>query len=58
MLQPQRKTFVLALAVLLLGLPAGAQEAKKESTTSAMDQALERSKATGVPILAVAGSET
>jgi hypothetical protein len=58
MLQQRRKTFVLGLAFSLLGLPAWAQEAKKDSDTSTIDQALEQSKATGLPILAVAGSET
>jgi hypothetical protein len=58
MLHPQRRRFALGVAALLCGLPALAQEAKKENPTSPMDRALEQSKLTGLPILAVAGTET
>jgi hypothetical protein len=58
MLHPQRRRFALGVAALLCGLPALAQEAKKENPTSAMERALEQSKLTGLPILAVAGTET
>ncbi len=58
MLGKRRNAFVLGLAAALVGVPAWAQEAKKASDTSAMDRALEQSKLTGVPILAVAGTET
>lgn len=58
MLGKRRKTFVLGLAAALVGLPAWAQEAKKANDTSAIDRALEQSKLTGAPILAVAGTET
>jgi hypothetical protein len=58
MLGKRRNTFVLGLAAALIGLPAWAQEAKKESDSSSIDRALEQSKLSGVPILAVAGTET
>jgi hypothetical protein len=58
MLHAQRRTFVLGLVVALFGMPALAQEPKKENAVSPMDRALEQSKLSGLPILAVAGSET
>ena len=45
----------------MLGATASAQDAKKEKekpSDGAVEKALEQSKATGVPILAVGGRET
>jgi hypothetical protein len=56
------RKLVWGLALAVLGLPASAQEAKKDAkkdnAMAAMDRALDQSKLTGAPILAVAGSET
>jgi hypothetical protein len=49
----------LGLAASLLAMTAAAQEAKKPNAAAgAIDKALEQSKLTGLPILAVGGRET
>jgi hypothetical protein len=51
--------FWLGLAFSTLGLAASAQEAKQANAVpTAMDKALEQSKISGLPILAVGGRET
>jgi hypothetical protein len=72
MFHPRRHVLVLGLAFSVLGLTASAQDAKKEkekekqkekektvaAADGAIEKALEQSKVTGVPILAVGGRET
>ena len=59
MLHRCRHALLLGLALSLVGLTASAQDAKKEKAADgAVERALEQSKASGVPILAVGGRET
>lgn len=53
-----RMALGLALAGMLCGSAARAQEETAATGASAVDAALELSRQTGAPILAVAGSET